>query len=45
MHPGIMFNELAQLDDNGVDYSGRLKISDRAILVTDMHIAADKAAE
>ena len=29
-----MFGELAQLDDNGVDYKGRLKISTRAHLVS-----------
>lgn len=29
-----MFEELAQLDKNGVDYKGRLKISDRAHLVS-----------
>ena len=45
VHPGIMFDELKQLDKNGVDYSGRLKISNRATLVSDMHIAADRAAE
>lgn len=40
-----MFDELKQLDDNGVDYSGRLKISNRATLVTDLHREADRAAE
>jgi len=29
VNPQIMFGELEQLDANGVDYSGRLKISDR----------------
>ena len=29
-----MFDELAQLDKNGVDYKGRLKISTRAHLVS-----------
>lgn len=31
---GSMFEELAQLDKNGVDYKGRLKISSRAHLVS-----------
>ena len=31
---GSMFEELAQLDENGVDYQGRLKISTRAHLVS-----------
>ena len=29
VHLQTMFDELSQLDKNGVDYSGRLKISDR----------------
>jgi adenylosuccinate synthase len=29
-----MFEELAQLDKNGVDYKGRLKLSDRAHIVS-----------
>jgi adenylosuccinate synthase len=29
-----MFGELAQLDKNGVDYKGRLKLSSRAHLVS-----------
>jgi len=29
VHPGTMFHELEQLDKNGVDYKGRLKIGDR----------------
>ena len=33
--PG-MFDELSQLDANGVDYRGRLKISTRAHLVSDI---------
>jgi len=40
-----MFEELEQLDKNGVDYSGRLKVSERATLVSRIHQAADKVAE
>ena len=40
-----MFGELSQLDDNGVDYSGRLKISTRAHLVSQIQIEADGAQE
>ena len=40
-----MFGELAQLDANGVDYNGRLKISTRAHLVSDIQIEADGASE
>ena len=29
-----MFEELDQLDKNGVDYKGRLKLSDRAHIVS-----------
>lgn len=40
-----MFDELAQLDTNGVDYQGRLKISTRAQLVSQIQIEADGASE
>lgn len=40
-----MFDELKQLDANGVDYKGRLLISDRATLVSNIHREADKQAE
>ena len=40
-----MFHELEQLDANGVDYSGRLKLGDRATLVSNIHREADAAAE
>lgn len=36
-----MFDELKQLDDNGIDYSGRLKISTRAHLVSEIQKLAD----
>lgn len=45
VHTQTMFEELAQLDANGVDYKGRLKIGDRATLVSDIHRAADAVAE
>lgn len=40
-----MFDELAQLDANGVEYKGRLKISTRAQLVSQIQIEADGAQE
>jgi len=40
-----MFQELEQLDANGVDYSGRLVLGDRATLVSNIHREADAAAE
>lgn len=40
-----MFDELAQLDKNGVDYKGRLKLSSRAQLVSSIQIEADNAQE
>lgn len=36
-----MFGELKQLDDNGINYQGRLKISTRAHLVSEIQILAD----
>jgi adenylosuccinate synthase len=41
VHMPCMFEELAQLDTNGVNYKGRLIISDRAHMVTGLQIAAD----
>merc|ERR1712166_119600 len=38
--PG-MFGELKQLDDNGINYTGRLKISTRAHLVSKIQMQAD----
>jgi adenylosuccinate synthase len=40
-----MFEELSQLDKNGVDYKNRLLISDRAHLVSDIQIQADGLLE
>ena len=40
-----MFEELEQLDKNGVDYKGRLKMSSRAHLVSQIQMEADKAQE
>lgn len=40
-----MFDELSQLDENGVDYKGRLKISTRAHIVSQIQIEADGASE
>jgi adenylosuccinate synthase len=42
--PGL-FEELAQLDKNGVDYKGRLKLSSRAHLVSSIQILADNNQE
>lgn len=38
-----MFDELAQLDKNGIDYKGRLKLSSRAHIVSNIQILADNA--
>jgi adenylosuccinate synthase len=40
-----MFDELSQLDKNGVSYKGRLKLSDRAHLVSAIQIQADGQQE
>jgi len=40
-----MFGELKQLDDNGINYHGRLKISTRAHLVSEIQILADGMEE
>jgi adenylosuccinate synthase len=45
VHIPSMFEELAQLDKNGVDYKGRLLVSDRAHLVSDIQIHADGLLE
>ncbi len=45
VRPSSLFQELQQLDDDKVNYKGRLLISDRAHLVTEMHIASDSRAE
>ena len=42
--PG-MFEELSQLDTNGVDYKGRMKISTRAHLVSSIQMEADGLSE
>ena len=41
MNPAGMFEELAQLDENGVDYKGRLKISNRAHFTSNIQMEAD----
>ena len=41
MNPVGMYEELAQLDANGVDYKGRLKISTRAHLTSNIQMEAD----
>lgn len=41
IHIPSMFDELKQLDEDGVDYKGRLKISTRAHIVSDIQIMAD----
>ena len=40
-----LFTELKQLDNSGVDYAGRLLLSDRAHLVTKLHKLADQQAD
>ena len=45
VHIPTMFEELAQLDKNGIDYSKRLFISDRAHLVSDIQVHADGLLE
>ena len=42
--PGL-FKELKQLDDKGINYDGRLVISNRAHIVTTMQLEADAQAE
>ena len=41
VHLPSLFDELKQLDKSNIDYNGRLKISDRAHLVTGYQIAKD----
>lgn len=43
LHLETMFRELSQLDKAGVNYDGRLLLSDRAHLVTAHHLAQDEA--
>lgn len=45
MHIPTMFDELSQLEKNGIDYKNRLKISTRAHLVSDLAIEADGIQE
>jgi adenylosuccinate synthase len=45
LHVPTLFKELSQLDNSGIDYAGRLLISDRAHLVTQAHIEADGSHE
>jgi len=45
LHPPTLFRELKTLDDNDVDYTGRLKISDRAHLVFECHNIIDGIQE
>jgi adenylosuccinate synthase len=41
VHIQTLFNELKSLDSNGVDYKGRIFISDRAHIVLDLHMKVD----
>lgn len=45
VHIPTLFEELEQLDKNGIDYKGRLLISDRAHIVSDIQIEADGLLE
>lgn len=45
LHPPTMFEELQQLTDNGVEYDGRLLISDRCHLLFDFHQVIDGMKE
>ena len=45
VHIPTLFEELEQLDKNGVDYKKRLFISDRAHIVSDIEIVADGMLE
>lgn len=42
---GNLFRELAQLDEAGIDYDGRLKISDRAHVLFRIHQSLDQRQE
>lgn len=42
VHIQSMFDELKQLDANGIDYQGRLKLCSRAQIVSDIQIEADR---
>ena len=41
VHLQSLFKELKQLDDTGIDYSGKLLISNRAHITTNLHREAD----
>ena len=45
IHLPQMFNELAPLDEAGIEWRGRLKLSDRAHLLFDFHQAVDGIQE
>src|SRR3990172_7011385 len=45
LHLPTLFKELKKLEEQGVDYSGRLKISDRAHLLFDYHQIVDGLQE
>jgi len=45
VHVQGMFDELKQLDENGIDYKGRLKLCSRAQLVSNIQIEADRQSE
>src|SRR5690606_27689363 len=45
IHLPTLFKELASLDEKGIDYKGRLKISDRAHLLFDYHQIVDGMQE
>lgn len=45
LHTPTMFKELANLDTGGIDWQGRLKVSDRAHLLFDFHQTIDGLQE
>jgi adenylosuccinate synthase len=45
LHVPTLFKELASLDDAGIDYADRLKISDRAHMLFDFHQTIDGLQE
>jgi len=45
INPQVMFDELAQLDKNGVDYKGRLLVSNRAHFTSNLQREVDGMQE
>lgn len=45
MNVPTFFGELEALEKKNIKYEGRIKISDRAHLVTDLHLALDRLGE